>query len=116
VRAAARLKHPNIVTAYDGGRYQDVHYLVMEYVDGEDLARRVARDGRLPVAESVSYVLQAARALEFAHQNGVIHRDTGRFLGSGLALRLRNALGRLHLARYLKGIVCVRGLLLLARG
>ncbi|MGO8747453.1 MAG: serine/threonine-protein kinase [Thermoguttaceae bacterium] len=74
-QAAARLKHPNIVTAYDAGEQEDVHYLVMEYVEGEDLARIVTRQGPLPMAQAVDCIVQAARGLEYAHQHGVIHRD-----------------------------------------
>jgi len=75
VKAAARLNHPNIVTAYDAGEHQGIHYLVMEYVEGEDLGRLVTEHGPLPVQEAVECVLQAARGLAYAHQQGVIHRD-----------------------------------------
>ncbi len=75
VEAAARLVHPNIVTAYDAGEYQGVHYLVMEYVDGVDLGTMVDRSGPLPIDFVVSCIIQAARGLQFAHQRGVIHRD-----------------------------------------
>jgi len=75
VQAAAKLDHPNIVTALDAGEQQGIHFLVMEYVDGIDLARRVKKDGPLPVAEAVDCILQAARGLEYAHKAGVIHRD-----------------------------------------
>ena len=75
VRAAARLLHPNIVTAYDAGQHNGLHYLVMEYVDGEDLGRIVSRQGPLSVAEAVDCILQAARALDYAHRCGIVHRD-----------------------------------------
>jgi hypothetical protein len=75
IKAAARLAHPNIVTAYDAGEHQGIHYLVMEHIDGTDLARRVKKQGPLPVAEAVDCVVQAARGLEHAHDKGVIHRD-----------------------------------------
>lgn len=75
VEAAARLVHPNIVTAYDAGECQGVHYLVMEYVDGEDLGSIVDRQGPLPLDFVLSCMVQAARGLQFAHQCGVIHRD-----------------------------------------
>jgi len=75
VKAAAKLLHPNIVTAFDGGRQDGVHFLVMEYVDGSDLAGTVKSQGPLPVDKAVDYILQAARGLEFAHKKGVIHRD-----------------------------------------
>jgi len=75
VRAAARLSHPNIVTAHDASEHAGVHYLVMEYVDGESLAELVHRHGPLPVAQAVECMLQAARGLQYAHDQGVVHRD-----------------------------------------
>ena len=75
VKAAAKLSHPNIVTAYDAGEHQGMHYLVMEYVDGKDLAAIVKERGPLGVREAVECVLQAARGLQYAHQQGIIHRD-----------------------------------------
>jgi formylglycine-generating enzyme required for sulfatase activity/serine/threonine protein kinase len=75
VRAAARLNHPNIVMAYDAREHAGRHCLVMEYVEGHDLGQIVKRQGPLPVAEAVDYVVQAARGLQFAHDNGIVHRD-----------------------------------------
>ncbi|MFH1919610.1 MAG: serine/threonine-protein kinase, partial [Planctomycetota bacterium] len=75
VKAAARLDHPNIVTAYDAGEAEGIHFLVMQYVEGQDLAHVVAGRGPLPVEEAVGYVIQAARGLEYAHRQGVVHRD-----------------------------------------
>jgi len=75
VRAAAKLEHPNIVTAYDASEHQGVHYLAMQYVEGQDLAQVVKARGPLPVEEAVDYVLQAARGLEYAHEQGIVHRD-----------------------------------------
>jgi eukaryotic-like serine/threonine-protein kinase len=74
-KAAAKLSHPNIVTAHDADEAQGVHFLVMEYVDGKDLSTLVKECGPLPVAAAVHYVLQAAKGLEYAHGEGVIHRD-----------------------------------------
>jgi len=73
--AAARLTHPNIVTAYDAREDLGVHYLVMEYVDGTDLSTLVKRNGPLPVPAAVDCIIQAARGLEYAHGEGVVHRD-----------------------------------------
>ncbi|MBS0211489.1 MAG: protein kinase [Planctomycetes bacterium] len=75
VKAAAKLRHTNIVAADDADEANGVHFLVMEYIDGRDLSATVKKDGPLPVAKAVNYVLQAARGLEFAHGEGVIHRD-----------------------------------------
>jgi serine/threonine protein kinase len=75
VKAAARLSHPNIVRAYDADEAGGVHFLVMEHVEGEDLASLVESQGRLPVERAVDYVLQAARGLDYAHRQNVIHRD-----------------------------------------
>ena len=75
VEAMAKLEHPNVVIAHDAGKADGVHFLVMQYVDGEDLSAMVKRRGPLPVSDAVSYILQAARGLAYAHGEGVIHRD-----------------------------------------
>jgi serine/threonine protein kinase/Leucine-rich repeat (LRR) protein len=75
VHAAARLEHPNIVTAYDSGESGSVKYLVMQFVDGGDLSELVKKQGRLGIEQAVGYVIQAAKGLAFAHGEGVIHRD-----------------------------------------
>jgi serine/threonine protein kinase len=75
VRAAARLSHPNIVAAYDAGEHDDTHYLVMELVDGIDLAKLVRQSGPLNASRAVDYVRQAATGFAYAHTQGIIHRD-----------------------------------------
>ena len=75
VRAAARLHHPNIVTAYDADQAGGLHFLVMEYVEGTSLAEVVRERGSLPVAEACSYARQAALGLEHAFEQGMVHRD-----------------------------------------
>jgi len=75
VEAAAKLSHPNIVTAYDADEAKGVHFLVMEHVDGQDLYALVKDIGPLPVAQAVDCITQAAKGLEYAHSQGVIHRD-----------------------------------------
>jgi serine/threonine-protein kinase len=75
VEAVARLSHPNIVMAHDADETAAGPFLVMEFVDGRDLATVVEERGPLPVPEAVDYVLQAARALDYAHGRGIIHRD-----------------------------------------
>ncbi len=74
-KAIASLSHPNIVLAYDIDNEGDVHYIVMEYVEGVDLQVLVRRDGPLPPGEAALLLAQAADGLHHAHQRGVIHRD-----------------------------------------
>jgi hypothetical protein len=76
VTAAARLPpHPNIVAVHDADHLGDLHFLVMEYVEGENLAAYLAARGPLPPAEACDYVRQAALGLQHAHERGMIHRD-----------------------------------------
>jgi serine/threonine protein kinase len=74
-KTVAALKHPNIVVAHDADEADGVPFLVMEFIQGSDLAQRVAKSGPLTVSDAVDVVLQAARALDHAHRRGVIHRD-----------------------------------------
>jgi serine/threonine-protein kinase len=74
-RSAARLDHPNVVTVYDVGRDGDRHYIVMEFVDGEDLKTCIRRKGRLTVAEAVDIATQVAAGVGHAHKAGIIHCD-----------------------------------------
>jgi hypothetical protein len=74
-RAVAALDHPNIVTAYDADEFLGMHFLVMEYVPGRNLARVVREDGPPPVSRAVEWITHAARGLEHAHAQGIIHRD-----------------------------------------
>ena len=75
VHTAARLSHPNIVTAYDAEQAHDNHFLVMEYVDGENLAALVKRNNPIPIHEACQYSQQVANGLQYAHGQGVVHRD-----------------------------------------
>lgn len=75
VQAAARLHHPNIVTAHDAEQAGGLHYLVMEYVPGIDLQKMLEQRGPLPVAEACEYIRQAALGMQHAHENGMVHRD-----------------------------------------
>ncbi|MGQ9575880.1 MAG: serine/threonine-protein kinase [Thermoguttaceae bacterium] len=74
-RAAAALDHRNIVRAYDVDNQGEVHFLVMEYVEGRDLQSLVKADGPLDYARAAEYIRQAAEGLQYAHQAGLIHRD-----------------------------------------
>ncbi len=73
--AAAHLVHHNVVQIYDMGVDKNVYYFSMEYVPGHTLGRLIEREGRLDPEVASGYVLQAARGLTFAHENGMIHRD-----------------------------------------
>ena len=75
VKAAARLSHPNIVTAFDAEQAGGMHMLVMEYVEGKDLAHFLADRGPLPANEACHYARQAALGLQHAHERGMVHRD-----------------------------------------
>ncbi|MBC7819068.1 MAG: SUMF1/EgtB/PvdO family nonheme iron enzyme, partial [Planctomycetaceae bacterium] len=104
VEAAAKLRHPNIVAADDADEAKGTHFLVMEYVEGSDLSAFVKKHGPFPVEQAVQCIIQAARGLEFAHEQGVIHRDikpanllidakgTVKILDMGLA-RIEGAVG-----------------------
>jgi serine/threonine-protein kinase len=75
VRAAAKLIHPNIVTAFDAGEAGGRHFLVMEFVEGVSLDRYVVRKGPLPVHLAALFAGQAALGLQHAHERGMVHRD-----------------------------------------
>jgi len=75
VKAAAKLSHPNIVAAYDAEQAGDVHFLVMEFVDGMSLDRIVATKGPLEVSNACNFIRQAARGLQHAYETGMVHRD-----------------------------------------
>lgn len=75
VRAAAKLSHPNIVTAYDAEQAGDLHLLVMELVAGTSLADVLERRGRLPLVHACNYTRQAALGLQHAYERGMVHRD-----------------------------------------
>lgn len=69
------LDHPGIVRAYDAGERDGQWYLIMEFVDGMNCGALVRKHGRLPVAESCEIIRQAALALGYAHEHGIVHRD-----------------------------------------
>ena len=73
-RAIAGLNHPHICTIHDVGRVDDIDFLVLELLDGETLAERLAR-GPLPPHEALQYAVDVANALDAAHAQGVSHRD-----------------------------------------
>ena len=75
IRLVARLSHPHILPLFDSGQADELLYFVMPYVQGESLRRRLQREGRLPVAVALRIAREVALALDYAHRDGVIHRD-----------------------------------------
>lgn len=75
VETVARLGHPNVVMAYDADEAEIGHFLVMEFVDGRDLASEVETNGKMAVARAAALIAQAARGLGYAHEQGIVHRD-----------------------------------------
>lgn len=74
-RAAAKLDDPNIVRTYDIDNEGDNHYIVMEYVEGQDLHQLVKKEGHLKYDVAADYIAQVARGLDHAHEMGLVHRD-----------------------------------------
>ncbi|HET8607930.1 MAG TPA: protein kinase [Gaiellaceae bacterium] len=74
-RSVARLSHPNVVTVIDRGEEDGRQFIVFEYVDGENLKHVIDRSGALPIETAVALAHQIARALAFAHEHGLVHRD-----------------------------------------
>ena len=74
-RGLSVLDHPNVVTVHDFGIEQGLTYIVMEYIEGENLSQRVRRKGRVPYDELVPIMLQVIDALAAAHEKGIVHRD-----------------------------------------
>ncbi len=74
-QSAASLAHPNIVSIHDVGNQDGLHYIVMEYIEGETLKEYIEKKHILPWREAVDYTIQIAKGLEQAHRNSIIHRD-----------------------------------------
>jgi eukaryotic-like serine/threonine-protein kinase len=75
IRLVARLQHPHILTVHDSGETAGQLWFTMPYVEGESLRDRLTREKQLPVEDALRIVREAALALEYAHQHGVVHRD-----------------------------------------
>ena len=71
----AKLTHPGIVTVYESGEAGGLPYIVMEFIEGTDVARIIQSAGRMEPNFAITGLSQVCEALEYAHQNGVIHRD-----------------------------------------
>jgi serine/threonine-protein kinase len=74
-RAAAALRHANIITVYASGQHDHQPYIAMEYVEGDSLAEIIKERRSLPLAEKLSYLEQICAGLGFAHKAGIVHRD-----------------------------------------
>lgn len=74
-QAAGKLNHPNIVNMYDVGFDQDLHYIIMEYVDGKTLKEYITEKGRLSIDEAVKFTIAIGEGLEHAHAMGIVHCD-----------------------------------------
>ena len=75
IRLAARLQHPHVLTVFDSGEAAGHLWFTMPYVEGESLRDRLEREGQLPLADALRIARQAASALHYAHEQGVVHRD-----------------------------------------
>jgi eukaryotic-like serine/threonine-protein kinase len=96
-RAAGQLSHRHIITIHDLGEHEGQPYLAMEYLEGEDLQRRLGRPDRMSLAHKVGLAIEICEGLEYAHARGIVHRDikpanifittdgTARILDFGLA-------------------------------
>ena len=74
-RSIANLSHPNIVTVHDVGNEGQTHYMVMEYVEGQDLKKIIRADGRLSIEQSLDLAIQICAGIGFAHRAQIVHAD-----------------------------------------
>src|ERR687886_1665992 len=75
IETTANLQHPNILPLFDSGQVDGTVFYVMPYVEGESLRTRLKREVQLPIADAIEIAAEIAAALDYAHRNGVIHRD-----------------------------------------
>ena len=75
IRVAANLQHPNILGLYDSGELNGLLYYVMPFVEGESLRDRLKKEQQLPLADALQITREAAEALQYAHERGIVHRD-----------------------------------------
>ena len=74
-RSAARLQHPNIVSVYDSDRDGDIAFLVMEYIQGDDMKHHLDKGVRYSLEQSLKMIRDLLSALDYAHKQGIVHRD-----------------------------------------
>ena len=116
---SARLRHKNIVTIFDFEEQDGAPYLVMEYLDGENLQRLLETKERVPILDKLSIMAEVAEGLQYAHEHGVIHRDikpanimrlrdgSVKIMDFGIA-RLTQRNTRLTAVGYIVGKMCIR--------
>src|SRR4051794_38296870 len=75
IETTANLQHPHILPLFDSGRVDGTVFYVMPYVQGESLRNRLRRETQLPIGDAIRIAGEIAAALDYAHRNGVIHRD-----------------------------------------
>src|SRR3954471_18675922 len=75
IQLAAQLQHPHIVPLLAAGEAEGLPYFIMPFVSGESLRARVAREGELPIAETLRILRDVVWALAYAHARGIVHRD-----------------------------------------
>ncbi len=74
-QAAGKLSHPNIITIYDVGREENVTFIVMQMIEGQSLQKVISSGEKLSTPEVIDFMCQVASALDYAHKNGIVHRD-----------------------------------------
>ncbi len=74
-QAAGKLTHPNIITIFDVGREQDLTYIVMQFIEGPSIQRLIAKGEKFSIPEITKLMESVCSALDYAHQNGIVHRD-----------------------------------------
>jgi serine/threonine protein kinase len=101
-KAAGKLAHPNVVSVYDAGNSDGLHYIVMELIDGPSAQKRIRERGAFSEEETLAIAAQIAEALRFAHGHGILHRDVkpDNFL---IDARGQVRLADLGLARFVSG-------------
>jgi len=75
IKLAARLQHPHILSVHDSGETAGQLWFTMPFVQGESIRQRLRREKQLPIEEALRITSEVARALDYAHRQGVIHRD-----------------------------------------
>ena len=86
----ARLNHPNIVTVYDFFEFQDNHYIIMEFVEGESVSKIINHQGPFDVEAGTTFFMQILDGIEYAHRKNVVHKDikTSNFILTGTNIKV----------------------------